>query len=282
MRCSPFVSPRPASGRHPAAAPGRVPLSTPLLTPPSTPPSSPRWVLFLAARLVPVLALLAALPLATGCASPLPPVQWVRLPAQIPDQTPDETRNQTPNQRPDVVAATAAAAPRPPDAPAWQLMVPVLLPGHLDRDTLLVPQGQAGLQPLGGARWAEPLRDAVPRLLRQDLAQLLGAPLWAAPLPPGVWPARQLRLEITALDVADGGRSVWLQARWSLAYTAAAPGGGRGAPVGAAQRDPAGAMPPTLGAASFNTAADGADADALAVAHRRALWQLARRIAATP
>ncbi len=187
-------------------------------------------------------ALLLAAALAAGCASPLPPLQWVRLPAQLPD---------------------ASAAPRPSPGPAWQLMAPVLLPGHLDRDALLVPQGQAGLQPLGGARWAEPLRDAVPRLLRQDLAQLLGAPLWAAPLPPGVRPARQLRLEITALDVGADGRSVRLQARWSLA-------------------DPAGATAPQLGEAAFSTPADGADADALAVAHRRALWQLAQRIAAGP
>jgi uncharacterized protein len=185
---------------------------------------------------------LGAVLLVTGCASPLPPVQWLRLPADLPE-----------------------AAPAPPRAgnPVWQLMAPLLLPGHLDRDALLVPQGRAGLQPLGGARWAEPLRDAVPRLLRQDLARLLGAPLWAAPLPPGVRPARQLRLEITALDVGPDGRSVHLQARWSLA-------------------DPAGASPPRLGEAGFSTVADGADADALALAHRRALWQLAQRIAATP
>jgi len=187
-------------------------------------------------------ALLLAAALLAGCASPLPPLHWVRLPAQLPD---------------------APAAPRPPGGPAWQLMAPVLLPGHLDRDALLVPQGRAGLQPLGGARWAEPLRDAVPRLLRQDLARLLGAPLWVAPLPPGVRPARQLRLEITALDVGPDGLSVLLQARWSLA-------------------DPAGATPPQLGEAAFSTAADGADADALALAHRRALWQLAQRIAAAP
>ncbi len=189
--------------------------------------------------------LLAALLLASGCASPLPPVQWLRLPAQVP--------------------GAVASAPVPgavaPAASAWQLMAPVQLPGHLDRDALLVPRGSAGLQPLGGARWAEPLRDAVPRLLRQDLGQLLGAPLWAAPLPPGVRPGRQLRLEIGALDVAADGRSVLLQARWSLA-------------------DPSGASAPQLGEASFSTPADGADADALAVAHRRALWQLARRIAA--
>ena len=185
---------------------------------------------------------LGAVLLLAGCASPLPPVQWVRLPDQPPD---------------------AATSLRPVAGASWQLMAPVPLPGHLDRDALLVPQGRAGLQPLGGARWAEPLRDAVPRLLRNDLASLLGAPLWTAPLPPGVRPARQLRLELTALDVGPDGRSVRLQARWSLA-------------------DPAGATPPQLGEAAFSTAADGADADSLALAHRRALWQLAQRIAATP
>ncbi len=201
-------------------------------------------------------AWLAAALLATGCASPLPPLQWVRLPAQPPAPGPD---------------SASSAAPRAPGGQAWQLMAPVLLPGHLDRDALLVPQGQAGLQPLGGARWAEPLRDAVPRLLRQDLAQLLGAPLWAAPLPPGVQPARQLRLEISALDVADGGRSVQLQARWSLAHASPT-----SAAAGTAAR------PPVLGEASFSTAATGSGADALAVAHRQALWQLAQRIATTP
>ena len=205
---------------------------------------------------------LACLLLVAGCASPLPPVLWLRLPAQVP--------------------GVAAAAPRlAATSPGWQLMAPVLLPGHLDRDALLVPRGSAGLQPVDGARWAEPLRDAVPRLLRQDLAQALGAPLWAAPLPPGVRPARQLRLEILALDVAADRRSVLLQARWSLA-------------------DPTGACPPQLGEASFSTPANGVNVDpenvdaaaadggtsavanALAMTHRRALWQLAQRIAATP
>lgn len=176
-----------------------------------------------------------------GCASSLPAVQWLRLPADPPKAS----------------AAPGAAAA------SWQLMAPVPLPGHLDRDALLVPQGQAGLQPLGGARWAEPLRDAVPRLLRQDLARLRGAPLWVAPLPPGVRPARQLRLEIGLLEVGADGRSVRLQARWSLA-------------------DPAGGSAPQLGEAAFTTAAGGSDADALAVAHRQALWQLAQRVAATP
>jgi uncharacterized protein len=187
-------------------------------------------------------AVLVAL-LLGACGSPLPPIQLLRLPSEAP-------------------AAVASAAPRPDPAVSWQLMAPVHLPGHLDRDALLVPQGRAGVQPLGGARWAEPLRDAAPRLLRQDLARRLGQPLWSAPLPPGVSITHQLRVEIAAFDVGADGRSVSLQARWSVA-------------------DVRGAVPPRLHEAAFVTAATGADADALAAAHRQALWELAGRIAAT-
>jgi len=188
--------------------------------------------------------LIAALPAAAlllgACAgSSLPAVQWVRLPAEAPGP---------------------AAAPAPAAPGVWQLMAPVQLPGHLDRDALLVPQGAAGLQGLGGARWAEPLRDAVPRLLRQDLEREFGAPVWTAPLPPGVLPTRQLRVELVAFDVVADRRGVLLAARWSLVD---AKGGAR----------------PMVFDARFTTPSAGADADALAIAHRQALAQLARRIA---
>jgi uncharacterized lipoprotein YmbA len=182
----------------------------------------------------------AALLLA-ACAgsSNLPPVQLVRLPAEAPG---------------------AAAAPAQAVPGVWQLMAPVQLPGHLDRDALLVPQGAAGLQGLGGARWAEPLRDAVPRLLRQDLEREFGAPVWSAPLPPGVLPTRQLRVELGAFDVAADHRGVLLAARWSLAD---AKGGAR----------------PVVFDARFTTPAAGLDANDLAIGHRQALSDLARRIA---
>jgi uncharacterized lipoprotein YmbA len=188
-------------------------------------------------------ALLLAAALLAGCATPLPPVTWVRLPAEAPGAVPPAPR---------------AAAP----GEVWQLVLPVALPGHLDRDALLVPRGAAGLQPLAGVRWAEPLRDAAPRLLRNDLAVHLGKPLWTAPLPPGVAPTRQLRVELSAFDVAADGRGAVLQARWSLA-------------------DPRGASPPRVFEAAFVTPAAGTDAEALAAAHRLALWQLAGRIAAS-
>ena len=64
-----------------------------------------------------------------------------------------------------------------------------------------------------------------------------------------------------ALDVTPDGRGVSLQARWSVA-------------------DPSGATAPRVADAAFVTAVGGADAQALATAHRQALQQLARRIAA--
>ena len=188
-----------------------------------------------------------------ACASPLPPIRWVRLPVDPPGLAGPQ-------------AGIALANPAPPaaaGAPAevWQLMAPLSLPGHLDRDALMLPQGSAGLQPLGSTRWAEPLRDAVPRLLRSDLSRVLGATVWAAPLPPGVRISRQLRVELLALDVTPDARGVALQARWSVA-------------------DPAGTRLPRVVQQAFVVRADGPDADALAGAHRLALYQLAQAIAA--
>ena len=214
--------------RHP---PIRSARSTP--TPASLRQTRPAWAG------MPMWAGLAAL--LAGCASPLPPITWLRLPAEAP--------------------GAEVSHPAPVSREVWQLMAPVMLPGHLDRDALLVGSGGASLQPLGGVRWAEPLRDVVPRLLRADLTRAWGAPVWTAPLPPGVRPTRQLRVEFSALDVTADGRGVQLQARWSLA-------------------DALGATPPQVGEASFVTPASGADADALASAHRRALQQLAQRIVA--
>lgn len=185
--------------------------------------------------------LCSAVALLTACATPLPAVQWLRLQANPPD---------------------AAQVSRVVSGPV-QLMGAVALPGHLDRDPLLVPQGLSGLQPLGTARWAEPLRDAVPRLLHADLALRLGAPVWAAPLPPGLVPAVQLRVDLQALDVVPDLRHVRLQARWTLA-------------------DPQGRRAPQVFEARFDTpAAAVSDADALARAHRAALWELSARIAAS-
>lgn len=158
-----------------------------------------------------------------------------------------------------------AAPPLPVQAVAGtqvvQLLSPVAVPESLQRDTLLVPQGQGGVQALAGHRWAEPLADAVPRLLRQDLAALWGdSRVWAAPLPAGVVVTRQLRVEILALQ-ADAQRSaVLLQARWTLS-------------------DPSGRTAPQVQTTQITAPSTGTDVDALAAAHRLALWRLAEQVA---
>jgi uncharacterized lipoprotein YmbA len=194
-------------------------------------------------------ALLLVLGLA-GCGTPLPPPQLYQLRAAPPV----------------AVAPPAAAAPGagPADSrtsPTLQLLLPVSLPELLERDAIVVPQGQAGVQALAGHRWAEPLRDAVPRLLRQDLAALLGnGKVWVAPLPAGLVVQRLLRVEVLALQADSTRGSVQLQARWTLS-------------------DPMGRAPVQTRLEHLAAPVQGSDIDALVVAHRLVLWRLAERLA---
>lgn len=148
--------------------------------------------------------------------------------------------------------------PPPRAAPAtepWQLVGGVKLPEHLDREPLWLPFGDSGLQPLEGHRWAEPLRDAVPRLLRHDLELLRGP---GSTGQPGGPPPRQLRVELLMLEPAVDRRSVLLLARWSLTRP--------GAPAQVEQ-------------ARLQAPSTAPDADALVAAHRLVLWRLAELIA---
>jgi len=184
----------------------------------------------------PVLLLLAS------CAGSLPPVQLYHLRSAAP-----------------------AAAPAPLATPyVWQLMAPVRVPDYLDREAILVPQGQTGLLVLSGHRWAETLRDSVPRVLQSDLAAWLGGDrLWAAPLPPGVTVTRQLRVELQAFEAMRERSAVLLRAQWSVS-------------------DPTGRSAARSVSADIVQNAMGPDVDQLVAAHRMALWRLAERIAATP
>ena len=142
-----------------------------------------------------------------------------------------------------------------------QLLLPVTLPEVLERDALVVAQGQAGVQALPGHRWAEPLRDAVPRLLRQDLALLLGdARVWAAALPAGVIVTRQLRVEVLVLQTVAERNAVALQARWTMS-------------------DPSGRTPPVVQTTQLNVPTAGTTPEAWVAAHRLALWRLAEQVA---
>ncbi len=188
-----------------------------------------------------LLPALGAVLLLAACAAPAPPPQLYQLRSAPPLP---------------VVAASVAVA----GTEVLQLVLPVALPELLERDALLLPQGQAGVQALAGHRWAEPLRDAVPRLLRQDLAALLGqARVWIAPLPPGVTVTRLLRVELLQLQTAADRRAVTLQARWTLADSL-----GRSAPV--------------VQTLELTVPTTGSEPDAWVVAHRLALWRLAEQV----
>ena len=159
------------------------------------------------------------------------------------------------------------AAPAPSlTATPWQLVLPVRVPDYLDRDELLLPQGAHAVQLAAQHLWAEPLSRSVPRVLSQDLRALRGAgSLWTAPLG-GVAVQGQLRVELLALDVDAGGRSVSVQARWSTH------------PQGAAAQP---GVQPMAHTTRLTVPSTGPDAAALVAAHRLALWQLAQAIART-
>ena len=151
-----------------------------------------------------------------------------------------------------------------PSGWVWQIVGTPRVPEYLDRDALLMPQGDAGLRPMPGHRWAEPLRESVPRVLRQDLSALLGADrVWNAPVPPGVTVTRQLRLELQLLEATADRKAVRLRARWTLV-------------------DPTGKTPPATDQADLTVSSAGSEPDQLVSAHRLALWRLAERIAGVP
>ncbi len=181
-----------------------------------------------------------AVVLAACATDPAPDTRWYEL------------RSEPPGPRP---------APRPGEGAVWEMSGAVEMPGSFDRDTLMVASGSAGLQPLTGHRWAEPLRDSIPRVLASDLALLRGEGLvWRAPAPAGVTVGRRLRVEVVTLMADAAQRSLRVQARWWLT--------GLGATAAA----------PTAGSADFQVNLADGSPDALAAAHRLALWQLAMRM----
>ncbi|NRT54633.1 PqiC family protein [Sphaerotilus uruguayifluvii] len=171
----------------------------------------------------------------------------------------------------DDAAAAGEAAPDLSAAPVWQLQR-VQLPAYLDRELILAGQGAHGLQALPDVRWAEPLGEAVPRLLRADLAAAAAAAglpvqVWGAALPAGLVAVQRLRIDIDRLEADRPGGVVRLGASWVAT-------------------DPAGRRPPRAGRIDLAEPVDapgpdGAapEAERLVAAHRRALRRLAQAVA---
>jgi uncharacterized lipoprotein YmbA len=190
-------------------------------------------------------ALGGAVVLAACAGPPAPPPRLLQLPLAPPG--------------PLLPGAGAASA-----GPTLELARDLALPAELDREAVVLAQDDLNLRLLPGHRWAEPLRDALPRLLRQDLGLLMGdARVWLAPAP---WPVqRRLQVELNRLHWRADRRAVLLQARWYVVGTAAY--------VDAAE---------IVGSTELEASGGGSsDAEAVVRAHRAAMWQLAQRIAAS-
>lgn len=188
----------------------------------------------------------AALPLLlAGCASTQTPTRWYELKSEPPEAVP---------------------APRPGDGSVWELSGRLALPGTLERDTLVVASGAAGVLPLASHRWVVPLRDSIPVRLAADLALLRGeGRVWLSPAPAGVVVARRLRVAIDTLVADEARQTLRLRARWWFTDAAASA-----------------TTTTNMGSADIDIALPDRSADALAASHRLALWRLAQRIAGTP
>jgi len=193
-------------------------------------------------------ALLACSAGLTACVTPLPAMTWMRLPLELPGSTPPTPGPSGPGNG----TAPASKAPH-------LLLLPVQLAGHLDRDAWVVVRGPGTLQASPQGRWAEPLRDSIPRVLRHDLEHLLGGGrVWNAPLPAGASSTQRLRVDILAFEFDPATQTLHLHARWQVS-------GGSG--------------PGTVEQADWRIPAASAGLDDVVLAHRQALRQLAVRIA---
>lgn len=193
--------------------------------------------------------------LLAACSSTSAPQRWYRLPSEPPAGE----------------AAPRAAAGAVGGA-LWELAPALPMPELLGRDTLLVEEGAAGIRLLHGHRWAEPLRDALPRLLRHDLALFVPG-LWTGPTGP-TGPAApnmpaggRVQVELLALQGSLSRRQVSVAARWVVTAGVSTEAGARASPRAYRIDD---TVPWT-----------DASMESLVLAQRLAMWRLAQRIAAS-
>ncbi len=93
---------------------------------------------------------------------------------------------------------------------------PVELPAYLERSQIVTREGDTRLLVADFDQWAEDPRDALPRVLAENLALLVHAePLVTAPWPTGVHPKYSLSLQIQRFD-GELGKRAELRAAWSI------------------------------------------------------------------
>jgi hypothetical protein len=107
-------------------------------------------------------------------------------------------------------------APVPPGSAGLVGVLPVRLPGHLERPQLVTWAGPGELRVDEYLRWAEPIDTGVARTLAENLDALLPAhPVIRAPWPAAVAPLCRVRVELRVFGVLESGE-VRLEGRWAL------------------------------------------------------------------
>jgi uncharacterized lipoprotein YmbA len=95
-------------------------------------------------------------------------------------------------------------------------LLPVLVPGHLERPQLVTWAGPGELRIDEYLRWAEPLDEGIARALAEDLDALLPAhPVIRSPWPVSVAPFCRVRVELRLFGPQESGE-VALEARWAV------------------------------------------------------------------
>ena len=136
---------------------------------------------------------------------------------------------------------------------------PVTLPEVVDRPQLVVRQGANRVLVLEQQRWAEPLKAAIPRVIAENLAQILGTrQVSAYPQSAGTDADYRVAVDIQRYESSLGGM-VMIDALWTVR---SAPG-----------------VKPRTGQSMARESAGGADYDALVSAQSRALATISREIA---
>jgi uncharacterized lipoprotein YmbA len=157
---------------------------------------------------------------------------------------------------------SSSGVPEPAvSGPSYRLAVgPVTIPAVVDRPQIVLRAGAHRVTLAEESRWAEPLKDSIPRVIAGNLAVLLnGAQVAASSQGAAAAADYRVLLDIQRFDSALGDAAT-LEVLWTVgAVNGGATTGGR-----SLIREPAGGM----------------DYDALVAAHNRALAAVSRDIAA--
>jgi uncharacterized lipoprotein YmbA len=135
---------------------------------------------------------------------------------------------------------------------------PVSLPDVVDRPQLVVHLAANRVTILEQQRWAEPLKAAIPRIIAENLSQLLGtSKVSAYPQAPVGEPDYRVHVDIQRFESAPGG-PVTVDARWTVRK---------------------GTGEPTAGQSLARESAGGDGYEAMVGAYSRALATVSRAIA---